>query len=253
MIGRKNPRKLWPEIVRGVCYTYNRMPSSAIAGDIPWERLHGQPVSSLAHLQVLGSLVTYLDPRPAAKLAPRSRPGILVGYRSDGRGSTAVYRVRDDVSHKIVDVVDVTVNERQPAPASGGAGADAEGGNSPYEGIIGTGATREGAVPAAPQGAVPAVPQGAVPAAPAAPSVDMPAQMPDDDDDDEEPHQHQGEDDDSDAAVPPPEPEPALEAEPQLRLTLLRLHQRRCAAPRALPAASRLCATRHLAPSWRVR
>jgi hypothetical protein len=60
-------------------------------------------------MRVLGSPVTYKDTRPTAKLAPRGRVGILIGYRSDGRGGTALDRVYDAAARKVVDTVDTVL------------------------------------------------------------------------------------------------------------------------------------------------
>jgi hypothetical protein len=96
----------------------NRSPSSAIQGDLPYELLYGQKVISLEHLRVLGSRVMMRDPKPANKLDARARVCYLVGYKSDGRGKTAVYRVMDAETRDVHDVGDVTFDERPPGQLS---------------------------------------------------------------------------------------------------------------------------------------
>ena len=100
-----------PELLVGLTYLYNRMPNSAIADQLPHDIYHGNPLVSLAHLRVLGSRCYRVIPSER-KLAPRSKAGILVGYVSDGRGGTAVYRIFDLASRQVVEAVDVYFDER---------------------------------------------------------------------------------------------------------------------------------------------
>jgi transposase InsO family protein len=110
--------QMWPHLIAGVVYVYNRLPSSALHQAIPFELLTGKRVHSLTHLRVLGCRAYYRIPNPGAKLNDRGRPGILVGYRSNGHDRTCVYRVYDSCSDSIVETVDVTFDETAPPPTS---------------------------------------------------------------------------------------------------------------------------------------
>jgi phosphoglycolate phosphatase-like HAD superfamily hydrolase len=67
-----------PEIVLGVCYTYNRAPSAVIVGDAPFERLSGEPAEpALAVLpaEPAPAAVPTAEPDVAAALLPPLRAG----------------------------------------------------------------------------------------------------------------------------------------------------------------------------------
>jgi hypothetical protein len=100
-------------LIAGVPYVHNCLPvaSSAIHKAIPFELLSGKRVHFLTHLRVLGCRAYYRIPNPAAKLNDCGRPGILVGYRSNGHDRTCNHRVYDSCSHSIVETVDVTFDD----------------------------------------------------------------------------------------------------------------------------------------------
>jgi hypothetical protein len=111
---RRLPCNLWPALIDGVTYVYNRTPSHAIEGRIPFEVWANNPVPTLRHLRALGCPCYYKIPHPEGKLAPRAKPAIFVGYASDGRGRTAVYRVWDTTMRRIIESADVDFDERPP-------------------------------------------------------------------------------------------------------------------------------------------
>jgi hypothetical protein len=68
------------------------MPHSSIKQKIPFEVFNDEELTSLAHLRVLGAPCYRVIPAKD-KMASRSAAGILVGYISDGRGKTGLYRI----------------------------------------------------------------------------------------------------------------------------------------------------------------
>lgn len=123
------PADLWPEVVRyGVCYLLNRRPRK-VSGKlkIPYEVFTGHP-AQYKHLRIIGSpceiVVKQKEPRP--KFEKRTVSGILLGYASDGRDNTSVYRVYVPSQRQVLNVVDVHVLEpsrralpQGPAPPAG--------------------------------------------------------------------------------------------------------------------------------------
>ena len=108
---RNIPKYAWKDTVQGVVYVLNRTPHTGI-DRIPFEVFYGQKLHSLAHLRPLGCVCYYTLPGQHSKLAPRKSSAILLGYASDGRASTAVYRVLDTASRRIVESADVVFDER---------------------------------------------------------------------------------------------------------------------------------------------
>lgn len=108
------PPDLWPEVVRhGGAYLLNRRPRR-IQGrmQVPFTAFTGKKVS-YAHLRIIGSPCAVLHkPLPRNKFAPRSKvDGILLGYASDGRQSTCLYRIWLPAEGRAISVVDVHVME----------------------------------------------------------------------------------------------------------------------------------------------
>jgi hypothetical protein len=120
--GRRLPRAAIPELFVGLVYLYNRLPNSAAQDKKPSEVYQGEDSTLLAHLRVLGAKCCTVVPDVLGKLAPRSSPGILVGYASPGRGKNAVYRVWNTAQVKVEEAIDVYFDERPlmdaPAPAA---------------------------------------------------------------------------------------------------------------------------------------
>ena len=117
---------LWPEVVRyASCYLLNRRPRK-VSGNyhIPYEVFTGHP-AQYQHLRIIGSPceVTIKQKEPRPKFAPRTAPGVLLGYASDGRNNTCVYRVYLPSLGQVQNVVDVHIIEpsrrallQEPAP-----------------------------------------------------------------------------------------------------------------------------------------
>jgi hypothetical protein len=90
---RDVPISLWPVLVQAVSYLRSQLSVTSLNGASLWARLHGRPVPCLKHLRVLGAPFVVLVPTLQGKLLPRGQQGIMVGYTSDGRNKTAVFRV----------------------------------------------------------------------------------------------------------------------------------------------------------------
>ena len=108
------PPDLWPEVMRyGAAYLLNRRPRR-IQGSmlIPFGALTGLTVSC-DHLRVIGSKCIVLrKPAPRHKFAPRgTAKAILLGYVSNGRNSTCMYRVWMTAPARAISVVDIQVLE----------------------------------------------------------------------------------------------------------------------------------------------
>jgi transposase InsO family protein len=108
------PADLWPDLVRyGSCYLLNRRPRQ-VSGrfQIPYEVLTGHS-AQYQHLRSIGSpcevLLKNKEPRP--KFSSRTVPGILLGYASDDRNSTCVYRVYVPSVGQVQNSVDVHILE----------------------------------------------------------------------------------------------------------------------------------------------
>ena len=108
------PSDLWPDVTRyAACYLLNRRPRS-VGGrvKIPYEVFTGHP-AQYKHLRIIGSPCEVLikDNTPHPKFAPRTTPGILLGYASDGRDSTCVYRIYVPSLRQVQNVVDAHILE----------------------------------------------------------------------------------------------------------------------------------------------
>jgi hypothetical protein len=81
-------------------------------------------VPNLEHLRVLGAPCVVRVPHPQGNLAPRGQQSILLGYLSDGRSNTFVYRVCITADHTSVQSLTVHVDER-PYQTEHGPGGQA--------------------------------------------------------------------------------------------------------------------------------
>jgi transposase InsO family protein len=113
MLDQQIPPDLWPEVAQyGATYLLNRRPRR-INGRyvIPYEAFTSRKVN-VKHLHIIGSPCRVLiKPKPICKFSERGEPGILLGYVSDGRDTTCVYRVLLRHSGKVVSRSDVHVLE----------------------------------------------------------------------------------------------------------------------------------------------
>lgn len=113
MADQQIPLDLWPEVARyAAAYLLNRRPRRIHKRYvIPYEEFTGREIN-VKHLRIIGSPVSVLiKPKPVAKFAERSEKGMLLGYVSDGRGDTCVYRVLLHASGQIASKSDVVVLE----------------------------------------------------------------------------------------------------------------------------------------------
>ncbi|KAI0494798.1 hypothetical protein KFK09_024941 [Dendrobium nobile] len=91
------PSTFWSEALATANYVINRLPSTAINLDIPFQRLHGR-LPDYSILRTFGCLCfPWLKPYAPNKLAPRSHKCIFLGYSSAHKG----YRCYNLTDHKI--------------------------------------------------------------------------------------------------------------------------------------------------------
>ncbi len=108
------PADLWSEVIRyGACYLLNRRPRNVSRRvQIPYE-VFTNHAAQYKHLRIIGSPceVTVKQKAPRPKFAPRTIAGILLGYVSDGRNNTCLYRVYVPSNRQVHNVVDVHILE----------------------------------------------------------------------------------------------------------------------------------------------
>ncbi|PKU62264.1 Retrovirus-related Pol polyprotein from transposon TNT 1-94 [Dendrobium catenatum] len=103
------PSTFWAEAISTANYLVNRLPSSSIANQTPFYRLHGHH-PSYTHLCTFGcQCFPWLRPYAANKLSPRSRECTFIGYSPFHKG----YKCLDLLSNKIFISRHVTFNESQ--------------------------------------------------------------------------------------------------------------------------------------------
>ena len=105
------PQYLWCDAVLTATYLVNRLPSAALGGAIPLQRL--TPAADIFSLppRVFGctAFVQYHSPG-LSKLAPRAQKGVFVGYSRTQKG----YRVYFPDRRQYVTSADVTFHEDVP-------------------------------------------------------------------------------------------------------------------------------------------
>lgn len=76
----------WAEAVATACFIRNRCPTSALGGEIPYEKWFEKPVK-IGYLRKFGAKVFILDKNSNKdKFAPRGIPGVFVGYSKTSKG-----------------------------------------------------------------------------------------------------------------------------------------------------------------------
>ncbi|XP_078447196.1 uncharacterized protein LOC144716056 [Wolffia australiana] len=111
LLTMKVPQYLWSDAVLTATYLVNRLPSAALGGAIPIQRL--TPEVDLFSLppRVFGCTAFVQDHTPGlSKLAPRAQKGVFVGYARNQKG----YRVYFPDRHHYVTSADVTFHEDVP-------------------------------------------------------------------------------------------------------------------------------------------
>ena len=111
LLAMRVPQYLWCEAVLTATYLVNRLPSAALGGAIPLQRL--TPAADLFSLppRVFGctAFVQYHTPG-LSKLAPRAQKGVFVGYSRTQKG----YRVYFPERRQYITSADVTFHEDVP-------------------------------------------------------------------------------------------------------------------------------------------
>jgi hypothetical protein len=107
------PLNMWSEVLGGVTYASNSLPSDRVGIPIPQGVRNDKPLKVLRHMRVLGCICYYRVPHSGGKLAPRVQRAFLVGYGSSSFGYMAVYCVYDAELRRVVDSTDVDLDERE--------------------------------------------------------------------------------------------------------------------------------------------
>ena len=121
LLAMRVPQYLWCEAVLTATYLVNRLPSAALGGAIPLQRL--TPAADLFSLppRVFGCTAFVQDHTPGlSKLAPRAQKGVFVGYSRTQKG----YRVYFPDRRQYVTSADVTFHEDVPYFPSIQSGGD---------------------------------------------------------------------------------------------------------------------------------
>ena len=109
------PLSLWGELVLTCAYLGNRLPSRAIAHEVPYQRWNrSKEPPDVSNLRILWSVAFMHTPRPHRRhkhLSPRAAgPYRLIGYSAKKNLS---YRLYDESTRKIYESRDVTFDESQ--------------------------------------------------------------------------------------------------------------------------------------------
>ena len=121
LLAMRVPQYLWCEVVLTTTYLVNRLPSAALGGAIPLQRL--TPAADLFSLppRVFGCTAFVQDHTPGlSKLAPRAQKGVFVGYSRTQKG----YRVYFPDRRQYITSADVTFQEDVPYFTSTPSGED---------------------------------------------------------------------------------------------------------------------------------
>ena len=115
LLAMRVPQYLWCEAVLTATYLVNCLPSAALGGAVPLQRLI--PAADIFSLppRVFGCTAFVQDHTPGlSKLAPRAQKGVFVSYSRTQKG----YRVYFPDRHQYVTSADVTFHEDIPYFAS---------------------------------------------------------------------------------------------------------------------------------------
>ena len=121
LLAMRVPQYLWCDAVLTATYLVNRLPSAALGGAIPLQRL--TPAADIFSLppRVFGCTAFVQDHTPdLSKLAPRAQKGVFVGYSRTQKG----YRVYFPDRRQYVTSADVTFHEDVPYFTSTQSGED---------------------------------------------------------------------------------------------------------------------------------
>ena len=121
LLAMRVPPYLWCDDVLTATYLVNRLPSAALGGAIPLQRL--TPAANIFSLppRVFGCTAFVQDHTPGlSKLAPRAQKGVFVGYSQTQKG----YRVYFPDRRQYVTSADVTFHEDVPYFTSTQSGED---------------------------------------------------------------------------------------------------------------------------------
>ncbi|XP_040931871.1 uncharacterized protein [Gossypium hirsutum] len=79
------PTKFWGDCILAACYIINRLPSSILAWQTPFELLYKKPLD-FSHFRVFGCLSFAVKPYYSDKFSSKSLPSVFMGYSSSQKG-----------------------------------------------------------------------------------------------------------------------------------------------------------------------
>src|SRR4051812_9990049 len=102
----KTPRRFWVDAIDTACHIINRVYLHKFFKKTAYELLTDKK-PNVSYFKVFGAKCWIRDPHHNSKFAPKAHEGIMLGYGKDSH----TYRVFNNVLHKIVETVDVRLDE----------------------------------------------------------------------------------------------------------------------------------------------
>ena len=100
------PRHFWPEAIYNACHIINRVYLHKFFNKTAYELLTDKK-PNVSYFKVFGAKCWIRDPHHNSKFAPKAHECFMLGYRKDSH----IYRVFNNVLHKVVETVDVRFDE----------------------------------------------------------------------------------------------------------------------------------------------
>ncbi|PKU70484.1 Retrovirus-related Pol polyprotein from transposon TNT 1-94 [Dendrobium catenatum] len=101
------PSQLWADALHTAIYLINRLPTSTLNNNTPFQQLYNHP-PAYSHMKIFRCLCyPWLRPYVHSKLTPLSRPCIFIGYALNQKG----YRCMDIATRKVYTSRHVVFNE----------------------------------------------------------------------------------------------------------------------------------------------
>jgi transposase InsO family protein len=112
------PAAFWPEAVKYVAHTINRLPSRSLGNTTPFELWTGQK-PDISHLRPFGCVAfRHIPAQDRHKLSDRSRECAMIGYT----GNKQAYILWDPVAQRAVVSRDIQFREHRSWPGAGRGG-----------------------------------------------------------------------------------------------------------------------------------
>ena len=120
LIAARLPMNFWALAVHVAAYCRNRSPTTSLDGQTPYQAWHGKK-PGIAHMRTSGCVAfAHVRKEDRAKLDPKARACIFVGYSPD----SSTYRLWDLQSDKLIESRDVYFVESKLGIEARGAGGE---------------------------------------------------------------------------------------------------------------------------------